>query len=309
MSVPHDASVNHLREMILGRSGPYADPRDAIDSLDNIQFWLSQSDVATQETALHSLLQLAYDDNIQVATGAVLALDFIRPKSDQANVLNRIVLKAENLARTPHGFRRDALSSLGSQIARFVARTSTVVSPPLWIQCLELPFIKPDVPALLALIAGHQPNFVLHVARRYLTPEHTSVLIQLPKHWMRIALATQFAPWPQSSLKVMAKAARWLKWDINDWSALEKVMRDQYPILTHPPGLPRDKRWWMIDGDGAEWTVWESVDGEYCIEVLQPGYAYNFKSFPISPQLVDVLKLEGHAAIAEQLKLWKRGKF
>lgn len=309
MSVPHDASVNHLREMILGRSGPYADPRDAIDSLDNIQFWLSQSDVATQETAARSLLHLAYDDDILVATGAVLALDFIPPKSDQANVLKRLVLEAENLARTPHGFRRDALSSLGSQIARFVARTSTVVSPPLWIQCLELPFIKPDAPALLALIAGYQPHFVLHVARRYLTPEHTAVLIQLPKHWMRIALATQFAPWPQSSLEVMAKGARWLKWDVNDWSALEKVMRDQYPILTHPPGLPRDKRWWMIDGDGAEWTVWESIDGEYCIEVLQPGYAYNFKSFPISPQLVDVLKLEGHAAIAEQLKLWKRGKF
>ncbi len=42
MSASHDASINHLREMILGRSGPYADPRDAIDSLDNIQFWLSQ---------------------------------------------------------------------------------------------------------------------------------------------------------------------------------------------------------------------------------------------------------------------------
>lgn len=39
MSVPHDASVNHLREMILGQSGPYADPRNAVDSLDNIQFW------------------------------------------------------------------------------------------------------------------------------------------------------------------------------------------------------------------------------------------------------------------------------
>jgi hypothetical protein len=64
----------------------------------------------------------------------------------------------------------------------------------------------------------------------------------------------------------------------------------------------------MIDGDGAEWTVWESEDGEYCIEVLQPGYAYKFVSFPISPHLVDVLKLKGHAAIAGQLKLWKRRK-
>lgn len=309
MSASHDASINHLREMILGRSGPYADPRDAIDSLDNIQFWLSQCDAPTHQTALQSLLHLAKDDDIHIATGAVLSLDFIRPASFQPQILTGIINDTTNLDRQPQGFRRDALSSIGSQLARFVARTSNATSPKLWLQCLELSFIKPDVPALLTLIAGHQPNFVLHVARRYLTPEHTAVLIQLPKHWMRIALATQFAPWPQSSLEVMAKAARWLKWDVNDWSALEKVMRDQYPILTHPPGLPRDKRWWMIDGDGAEWTVWESVDGEYCIEVLQPGYAYNFKSFPISPQLVDALKLEGHAAIAEQLTLWKRGKF
>lgn len=309
MSVPYDASESHLREMILGHCGPYADPRNAIDSLDNIQFWLTRCDAPTQATALHSLLRLANDDAIQVATGAVLALDYLRPACEQSNVLNRIVFDPEKLTRKPYGFQRDALSSLGSQLARFVARTTHTVCPRLWIQCLELPFIKPDAPALLALIASKQPNFVLHVARHYLTPEHTAVIIQLPKHWMRIALATQFAPWPQSSLDVMAKAARWLKWDDNDWSALEKVMQDQYPILTHPPGLPRDKRWWMIDGDGAEWTVWESVDGEYCIEVLQPGYAYKFQSFPITSQLVHTLKLDGHATIAEQLKLWKRGKF
>ena len=308
MPTPYDASPEHLREMILGRSGPYADPRDAIDALDNVYFWLSQCDQSLQQTALRSLLQLSRDPDITVATGAVLSLDCFTSITNQPPVLQDLIDRPEMLHRQLEGFRRDGLGSLGSQIARFVARTSNNENNSQWLRTFQLPFILPDIPSLLTHLALHRPHFVLHVARRYLSPKHTSVLIQLPRHWMRIALATQFNPWPQTSIEIIAKASQWLKWDINDWAALERVLRDDYPILTHPPGTPRNKRWWMVDGDGAEWTLWESMDQEYCIEVLQPGYAYEFRPFPISKEIVEALMLHGHSAIREQLRLWKSGK-
>ena len=276
--------------------------------MDNVYGWLSQCEHALQQTALRSLLQLARDPDITVASGAVLSLDCFTSISNQPPVLQDLIDRPETLHRRPEGFRRDALSSLGSQIARFIARTNALENNSLWLKTFELPFIVPDIPAILTQLALHRPHFVLNVARRYLSPKHTSVLIQLPKHWMRIALATQFNPWPQASIEVVAKASRWLKWDTNDWAALEKVMRDDYPILTHPPRTPPNKRWWMLDGDGAEWTLWESIDQDYCIEVLQPGYAYEFRPFPISKELVEALMLQGHSAIREQLRLWKSGK-
>jgi hypothetical protein len=54
--------------------------------------------------------------------------------------------------------------------------------------------------------------------------------------------------------------------------------------------------------------LWESMEQEYCIEVLQPGYGYEFRPFPISKESVEALMLHGHSAIREQLRLWKSGK-
>jgi|GEM_PF-2184489 hypothetical protein len=308
MSVPHDGSPEHLRKMLLGKSGPYADPRDAIDELDNVHFWLSTCSRELYPNILNSLLTLANDSDITVASGAVLALDFIPAEFATGRVLLDLLDKPQGLDRKPSGFRRSSLGTIGSQLLRVVARTNSAVAPMDWLKVLELPFIRPDAAAILAHLAIFQPHFVLHVARKYLTHSNTDVLINLPKHWMKIALATQFTPWPSASIEVLGKAARWLKWDTSDWAALERVLRDDYPCLTHPPGTPRNKRWWIIDGDGAEWSLWESVDQEYCIEVLQPGYAYEFRPFPFDQALLEPLQNQGHTAIASQLKQWKSGK-
>jgi hypothetical protein len=301
LATPHDGSPSHLREMLLGTTGPYADPRDALDTLDNLQNWLPQISLDEQAKVSKSCINLIQDEDRVVASGAVLALDYLRSATSDQPLMDLLLTEIPSLQQPLVGFRRGICSTLGGQLATIAARCQPAAENLKWLYVLEQNYLAADRSHIVTALATKRPNLVLHKARDYFTDGPTSVMFSLPAHWQRFALATQFRPWPAAAIDLGAKTAQWMKWDVKDWAALSKVMQDDYPALTHPPGISDDSRWWIIGGDSAEWSLWKSNQDALIIEVLQPGYAYEFKSFPFPPELLQPLILNGQPAIADLL--------
>ncbi len=63
-----------IREVLDGRRGPYADPRTAIDSLDNVAVLVADLDTPQRIQLSTVLLDLLGDGDVVIATAAVLAL-------------------------------------------------------------------------------------------------------------------------------------------------------------------------------------------------------------------------------------------
>lgn len=274
--------MNHhtdkVRSVLLGRSGPYADLRTAVDSLDHLAQWISTIDREQQAELASSLYQLIQDPDVTVATGAVLGLDHLMGIDHYQALVDLVLSWGESLSRKPSGFQGVQFSSIGAECAIRAAATKTKIDWELWNQILSFATLHQEWPNVLQALAFHNPDFVLAHGRRYLGPYATGPLLRLPLHWQRIALAMQWRPWPKESIAKVQQAANWMSWNSSDTLALVNVMLDQDPQLTLPADIRDERKWWIVAGEHYNWFLWEACDGEYAIEVLLPGYGFLARS-------------------------------
>lgn len=132
-------------------------------------------------------------------------------------------------------------------------------------------------PAAHDWVAPNLPDLVVLNAVDWLSVSDAAVLVALPAHWQRVAVAGALRPWPSDAIAYVVTAAQGQSWPPEDADALVRVMEDDYPELTRPEGLsldrPGDRRWWIIAGAPYDWTVWRADDGSLALEVLKPGSA------------------------------------
>lgn len=269
---------SEVRERLLGRAGPYADVREATDALDNVKLWISTLGTDEKRDAASALLSLAADDQIEVATGAILSLDLLKDHLDVDRLI-RLFRDAENsLRRKPLGFAAITFGTLGEELfARLSAACGHDRSRELESILLQ-PVWREQASMLLGMLAARHPEVVLYHARQFLTHHDSPILLRLPSQWERIAVATALRPWSEASIEKLLSLAKWKKLPPLDLEALVRVMRDDYPALTRPGGLGDDRIWWIIGGSPHECTIWETTDGTLAIETFLPGPGYTSRA-------------------------------
>jgi hypothetical protein len=148
-----------------------------------------------------------------------------------------------------------------------------------------------DRRALLAGLAERRPDLVLRRAGDWLTDDDADVLVRLPEHHLRVAVAGARRPWSQRAIdavvdalhdetgrahrrsgadELQATAATDQVRVIDPADVLARVMADDYPELTRPHGVPTDPpcRWHIIGCEVWEWSLWRSDDGRHALEVV-----------------------------------------
>lgn len=272
-----------LRRRLLGLEGPYADPRVAIDSLDNIRLWISGLSNEKQCTVFEEFVGFATDHDVQVATGAILSLDFLPSVFDSNRIVQVLRENSAKLQSAPQGFAAAYHSTLFEELfARLAQYGSLNIGAELERLLLSVP-LPTRRSTLLVLLAPRFPQLVVYHSRRHLDSIDVQVLAALPEHSQRIAVSGALRPWHSSSITRAESTLQIRGCDKNDIQAILQVMRDQYPMLTHPPGLSDHRRWWIIADEPYNWTVWETDDGTLALEKMQPGPAYSSLSRLMSP--------------------------
>ncbi|MEZ5251226.1 MAG: hypothetical protein R2713_18995 [Ilumatobacteraceae bacterium] len=127
MTLPVDPA--RVRRQLLGREGPYADPRIALDALDDVEAAIASLDPTARRAFSDALFDLVLDDEPTVAAGAALSLELVRDVLDVARA-------AEARARTttPDSTGADRFSvewAVGhaTQLAIVAARAATSATP------------------------------------------------------------------------------------------------------------------------------------------------------------------------------------
>ena len=266
-------NLSEVRERLLGRVGPYADAREATDALDNVKLWIDTLRADQQHEACAALVALVPDDQIEVATGAILALDFCKDQLD-VEQLCKLFHDAElSLRRRPVGFAAVAFGTLGEELFSRLAQACGSDDARKLEQLLLRPVWREQASSLLGMLAARHAEIVLYHARQLLTHDDVAILLRLPSQWERIAVATALRPWSEPAIEKLLTLAQWKKLPPLDLAALVRVMRDDYPALTQPSGLAGERIWWIIGGKSHENTVWETTDGTLAFELHLPGHA------------------------------------
>jgi len=134
-------------------------------------------------------------------------------------------------------------------------------------------------------------------------PGAVEALLDQSPQWFRIALAGALRPWPADAVAEVQDRAQAKGWDSADTAAVVRVMNDDYPELTVPDGLEppasSNERWWAIDGDGIEQSIWTNEAGTLVLEVLAAGPSWAFRAAVLSADQVDRYRSEGLAALDE----------
>jgi hypothetical protein len=273
-----------IRRQLLGLEGPYADPRSAIDPLDNFKLWIVELAHAEQRLAFESLMECAIDADIQVATGAILALDFLAGTFDSTRVVSLLTEHASALQRAPQGFAAAYCVTLFEELFdRLVQYAPVDLAPRL--ESLMVSSLPPTRRStLLVSLATRFPQLVVYHARQCLDPHDVQVLAALPEHWQRIAVAGALRPWTKAAIARVEPLWQIRKVNPSDAQAIIRVMLDQSPLLTHPPGLTDPRRWWIIAAEPYGWTVWEAEDGRLALETMRPGPSFTSDTRYMTPQ-------------------------
>ncbi len=276
--------VVQVRRRLLGLEGPYADLRSAIDPLDNFKLWIAELAHSEQRLAFDSLLECAIDADIQVATGAILALDLLSSVFDSPRVVSLLTEHASALQRAPQGFSAAYRVTLFEELFGRLALYGPLDLAP----SLESLMISAACPTrrstLLVSLATRYPQIVVYHARQYLDPTDVHVLAALPEHWQRVAVAGALRPWTKAAIARVEPLWQIRKVNPNDAQAIIRVMLDQSPSLTHPPGLTDPRRWWIIAAEPYVWTVWETEDGQLALETMRPGPSFTSETRWMTPQ-------------------------
>jgi hypothetical protein len=266
--------IGLLRRRLLGLEGPYADPRCAVDALDNIRVWARTTSESDAARIIEHLLQLTLDDSIEVATGAALALGEWRRLLDCDSVLRHLGSLDERLWRRPTGFAAASQETLWEECFMQLAASSTSLSVSS-LDHLLLSVPDPRVRrTLLASLAARYGDLVIYHARAVLNHEDARIIAALPLHRQRIALASSLRPWPQVAIDKVRLLLSYRTAPQLDIDAIVAVMSDRYRQLTCPEGINGNRFWWIIASDPYVWTIWENDSGQLAFESHHPGLGF-----------------------------------
>lgn len=296
--------VAHVRRVLLGLEGPYADPRVATDALDNLAEWVEQLDSDGRRALATTLVALVHDDDTSVATGAVLGLRRLVDDLDAATTLDAVrTLDALDLGRSPVGFAGASTATLRAEMALALMPATARHHPRLTCDLLTTPPEGATRLDLAMAAAPVAPDVIVEHAAGWFDPATepavVGVLVRLPTHWHRIAMGGACAPWPEDAHATLDQAARWQGWADGDTDALHRAMTGTDPSLNRPSGVDDDRRWHIIGGTPYGWTLWRSDDDTMALEVLDDGPAMSTTTRPLTPEEVDAVREHGASVAAD----------
>jgi hypothetical protein len=263
-----------IRKRLLGKEGPYADPRDAIDALDNVKSWIRSLGAKDRSEAYNHLVSLLLDEDPIVATGAVLALDLFTETNGAKQLADALRQDSPRWMRRPSGFNSASYTTLYEEcFSRFVK----LATDDSLAELIEFVFASnsPTLQSRMVYQMGARFSwFVVYAARQFLKHDECLVIPTLPTHWERIAVAGAIRPWPKEHVERVVNVLKWKSVHELDIEAIRRVMLDEYPQLTQPPELNRAGFWWIVAIDPHRWTIWESKDGELALETALSGIAF-----------------------------------
>ncbi len=292
--------IDHVRRVLQGLEGPYADPRVATDALDNLAVWIEELAPEQRTTLAATLLVLTLDDDPIVATGAVLGLRPLAEHVDASTAdLAADTLHAPALDRSPIGFAGASAPTLRAELAAVVAPAIARRRPVRARQLLDEPPTGVDRGELGMAIAPTAPDLVMEHATEWFGHDDIGVVLRLPRHWHRIAVSGALGPWPEEAHEAVDRAAGWQDWPAGDTEALHRAMTGADPHLNRPDGIDDDRRWRIIGGTPHGWTLWRADDGTMAYETLDPGPAWTTTTRLLTPAEADAVRTRGVAAAAE----------
>ncbi len=273
-----------VREVLLGRHGPYADPRVALDALDNVEVWVAELDGAGAAELATTLVELATDVDPVVATGSVLALDVVRRRQAGrphrfvavvARMVDLVLSDEAALERAPTGFGGASQETLRAELAVVAAAWgSPGVVPDLTTLVERAPALGVPRVGLVAALADTLPALVVAQARWWVGPSDSAVVARLREHHRRLAVATAVRPWDEEAIRAVEQAGQWQRWHEAELEAVVRVMRDDAPGLTAPRGVgdvDLSGRWWIVAERPWDWTLWRRDDGSAVLERVEGG--------------------------------------
>lgn len=276
-----------VRQVLLGLHGPYADPRVALDALDNVATLATELDLDGLVDLAAVMVDLTADFDIVVATGAVLALDVLhRSRSDLADLADRLTDLVErmvdlvlggddSLDRPPTGFNRTTRPTLRAELAVAAAQWGSPAAVPALTMLVDRsPTVGVARVDLVAALTERLPALVVAHAHEWLGPDDSAVLARLRDHHRRLAVATAIRPWSERAIQAIESAGQWQKWHEAELDAIVRVMRDEAPELTAPSGVgdaARGGRWWIVADHPWDWTLWRCDDGTAVLERVEGG--------------------------------------
>jgi hypothetical protein len=273
-----------VRQILLGLHGPYADPRVALDALDNVVVLAAELDIAGLVDLAGVMVELTDDSDTVVATGAVLALDVLhRSRPDLADRLADLVERmvglvlegGDDLDRPMTGFDRATRPTLRAELAVAAARWgSPAAVPALSTLVGRSPTVGVDRVDLVAALTERLPALIVAHAHEWVGPDDSAVLARLRDHQRRLAVATAVRPWSERAIQAVQSAGQWQKWHEAELDAIVRVMRDDAPELTAPWGVGdngRGGRWWIVADHPWDWTLWRCDDGSAVLERVEGG--------------------------------------
>ena len=292
--------VAHVRRVLLGLEGPYADPRVATDALDNLAVWIEALAPEQRAALAATLVTLALDDDPIVATGAVLGLRSLSEHVDTATARRAAdALAAPALDRSPIGFAGASAPTLRAELAVGIAPAVARHHPAVARQLLDEPPAGVGRGEVGMAIAPVAPDLVIEHATEWFGHDDIGVMVRLPLHWYRIAFAGALGPWPDEAHGTVDRAAGWQDWAAGDTEALHRAMTGTDPLLNRPDGIADDRRWRIIGGTPQGWTLWRADDGTMAYETLDPGPAWTTTTRLLTPDEAAAVRTRGVAAAAE----------
>jgi hypothetical protein len=170
---------------------------------------------------------------------------------------------------------------------------------------------------LLVLLAERRPDLIVRRATDWLTDDDTDVLIRLPHHFLRLAVAHSLRPWSRRAIDTVVGGMRGDppvetrpvvragpgdddRAVPDDVDVVARVMADQYPELMRPTGLTHEPScsWRVIDCEVWEWTLWRCQHGHHALEaVVSTGHVDFHVAEVIDDSLVQAWRRDGPVAL------------
>jgi hypothetical protein len=215
-----------LRRIILGEEGPWADPRTATDTIDNLAELVREigDDEDAMSELVEGLLRLLRDDDPVVRTGAALGLRLVRHELDGKWFIDDVEESADLLDVAPSGFAGASTPTILDLVLELLAG-SLQDWHDLAIERTAVFLDRVGAhDAMVMAMARSAPNQVVHHAEAWIRHDDTGVLVLLPTLSHRLAVARALAPWPPGAAESVAAGGRLQGWADEDTRVLLAAM-------------------------------------------------------------------------------------